>query len=361
METEQERPLEQPVTDDKPTDETPSSDGPSMEDTIRDEYRRLTSSENADTGDDTTAAAPARARSPDGKFAKATTDEASATAKVEDTPPMTAAAPPAATDDYPKTWRKEARGEWAGVSPAIKAEIKRREENFFEGIRQYQEPAAFGRAIGQEMLPHVEMMRQVGITPQQLTREMMSTWAALATGQPDQKRQVLLNIARQYGIDIAASSATSSTGEATTQAVSPDLSPVLQRVQSIEQIVRQQAAQAAQIASENATSEVARFASNAERKHFAAVQETMAQLIGSGQATTLDEAYDKAVWMVPDVREQLLAEQAQKRSQDDAAKAAAARKAASTNVARRGTTPTAPKRGSMEDTIRDEYRRLMSS
>ena len=59
METEQERPLEQPVTDDKPTDETPSSDGPSMEDTIRDEYRRLTSSENADTGDDTTAAAPA--------------------------------------------------------------------------------------------------------------------------------------------------------------------------------------------------------------------------------------------------------------------------------------------------------------
>lgn len=63
METEQERPLEQPVTDDKPTDETPSSDGPSMEDTIRDEYRRLTSSENADTGDDTTAAAPARARS----------------------------------------------------------------------------------------------------------------------------------------------------------------------------------------------------------------------------------------------------------------------------------------------------------
>lgn len=363
MELEQERPLE-PETDVVETPETDEAAEPkSMDDTIRDEYRRLTGKAEQTEGDELEPEQPqtqqGRARGPDGKFVKQADDPAQASPEQPDLAHQ--AQQPVeqqATPDYPKTWRKELQGEWGKLPPAVKAEIQRREENFFEGIKQYQEPAAFGRAIGQEMLPHVDIMRQVGVTPQQLTRDIMGTWSTLVRGSPDQKRGVLLQLAQQYGIDITAPAAPSSTGSAPAQAMSPDLNPVLQRVQSIEQMVRQQAEQAARAASEQAMTEVQRFASNPERKHFAAVQETMAQLVGSGQATTLEDAYDKAVWLVPEIRQQLLAEQDQKRQADEAVKAAAARKAASVNVARRGTTPVAPTKGTMEDTIREKYREL---
>lgn len=362
MDLEQERPLE-PATEEVET-ATPEVDAEpkQMEDTIREEYRRLTGKTDEVTEDEP-AVGETRSRGPDGKFV-ARPAEAAATDASPESPNLAQAAAPAdqqqPAPDYPKTWRKELQGEWGKLPPAVKAEIQRREENFFEGIKQYQEPAAFGRAIGQEMLPHVDVMRQVGVTPQQLTRDIMSSWSTLVKGNPDQKRQVLLNLAQQYGIDMAAPAAPSSTGSAPAQAVSPDLNPVLQRVQGIEQMVRQQAEQQARVVSEQAMTEVQRFASNPERKHFASVQDTMSQLIGSGQAATLDDAYDKAVWMVPEVRNQLLAEQEQKRKADDAGKAAAARKAASVNVARRGTTPVAPNKGTMEDTIREAYRGLMS-
>ncbi len=364
MDLEQERPLE-PATDEVEA-ATPEVDAEpkQMEDTIRDEYRRLTGKEQAtDDAAEQPAAGETRSRGPDGKFV-AKPAEAAATAASPESPNVAQAAAPTdqqqSAPDYPKTWRKELQGEWGKLPPAVKAEIQRREENFFEGIKQYQEPAAFGRAIGQEMLPHVDVMRQVGVTPQQLTRDIMSSWSTLVKGNPDQKRQVLLNLAQQYGIDMAAPAAPSSTGSAPAQAVSPDLSPVLQRVQGIEQMVRQQAEQQARVVSEQAMTEVQRFASNPERKHFPAVQDTMSQLIGSGQASTLDDAYDKAIWLVPEVRNQLLAEQDQKRRAEEASKAAAARKAADVNVARRGTTPVAANKGTMDDTIREAYRGLMN-
>lgn len=343
----------------------------SMEDTIRDEYRRLTAngaSQPDETDDSVTPSDTPetlkRNRGADGRFARssAAPDKVETAGETQAAPGQTEppATPASAASDYPNTWKKDFQSEWDKISPGIKSEIKRREQNFLEGIRQYQEPASFGKAIGQEMLPHVDVMRQMGVTPQQLTRDMMGAWSVLVTGTPDQKSQVILNLARQYGIDTSALAAPASTGSDAAQAVSPDLAPVLQRVQGIERLVRQQAEQASRAASEQAMSEVQQFASRADRKHFAAAQETMAQLIGSGQAATLDDAYDKAIWLVPEIREKLFAEQAEKRSQEDAARAAAARKAASVNVAKRGTPPAAPKQGTMEDTIREEYRRLMS-
>lgn len=286
----------------------------SMDDTIREEYRRLTANAAEGSDDETPDEKPARTRGPDGKFARQAASDAEQPA-ASDLSQATAAPEAAApVADYPNTWKKEFQSEWSKLAPSVKAEIKRREQNFLDGVRQYQEPAAFGRAIGQEMLPHVEVMRRVGVTPQQLTRDMMGVWTTLVGGTPAQKSQALLNMAQQYGIDIAAPNALTSTGSDAAPAISPDLAPVLQRVQGIEQLVRQQAAQAAHAASQQATNEVRQFASRADRQHFAAVQETMAQLIGSGQAETLDDAYDKAVWLVPEVREKLLAEQAEKRS-----------------------------------------------
>ena len=181
-------------------------------------------------------------------------------------------------------------------------------------------------------------------------------------GTPDRKGQVLLHLAQQYGIDISTLAAPRHREESQQQSAAnvPDLSPVLQRVASVEQQLVAQRQEVERQLSEQANQEVQRFASNPERKHFAAVQGVMAQLVASGQANTLDDAYDKAIWMVPDVRALVLSEQDAKRQADEAARAAAARKASATNVNRRGTPPVAQKAGSMDDTIRAKWRELQS-
>lgn len=343
-----------------------------MEDTARETYREIMArNAEPETSPEGEAEAPEptaqRARGPDGKFVKqdgipdapaATPEQTQAPAEQQQAQPAQAATNN--PDQYPRTWRKGLENDWKALPAAVRQEIAKREQDMDRGLAQYREPAAFGQAIGQEMLPHIDVMREIGVTPQRLTRDLMGAWVTLVKGSPDEKRNMLLQLAQGAGIDIAGSAPQATASQQPDTAVQPVLEPVLQRVQNIEQMVRQQAQEQARAASESAAAEVAAFRAKPEHKHFDAVQQTMAQLVSTGQATTLDDAYSKAIWMVPEVREQLLAEQAQKRAADEAAKAAAARKAAAVNVPRRGTAPVAPKTGSMEDTIRETLRRLNS-
>jgi hypothetical protein len=65
--------------------------------------------------------------------------------------------------------------------------------------------------------------------------------------------------------------------------------------------------------------------------------------------------------MVPEVRASLQAKQRADERKRAAEKAAAAKKAASINVQPRGTPPVAPKKGTMDDTLRDAFRKLKSN
>lgn len=341
---------------------------PTMEQTIRETYRELTGAKDA-AGDDAGEGEqkPARVRGPDGKFVKATPDAASAPEAAQDgteTPPEgegtdPAAAPPSPYDAYPNTWRKEMQAEWQKLPPQVREEIHRREQNFLDGIRQYREPAAFGQAVGNELLPHLDTFRALGTTPVAAVREMVGTWAALQRGSAQERANILASIAQNYGIDMAslANRDTAASGGAPAfnpenAALSQELQAVRQRLERFEQ--QQEAALAA-----DANSEIERF--QKDRPHFAEVRAEMAALLRSGAAETLADAYDKAVWSVPAVRDKLLAEREAQQRKRDAEQAAAARKAAAANVTRRGTPPVAPKAGTMEDTIRNTLRQMNAS
>lgn len=339
--------------------ETDAPEPQSMDDTIRDTYRKLTSDPKAEG--ETEEQTAQRARDEAGRFAKQQKAEAPPAAPTETAPAQPTQPTQASSHEaVPTSWKKGFEQEWGKLSPAMREEIHRREQNFLDGLKEYREPAAFGRAIGSEMLPHVNTMRQVGITPQQLTKEVMGYWSTLVRGSPEQKSQVLLQLAQQYGIDTAALAAPRHRDDSQQPSASnlPDLSPVLQRVATVEQRLEQQRQETQRQLLEQASSEVQRFASNPDRKYFPEVQQKMAELVASGQAATLDEAYDSAIWMVPAVRDKLLAERESKVAADRAAAAAAARKASAVNVPRRGTPPVAPKTGTMEDTIRATLRQL---
>jgi len=106
-------------------------------------------------------------------------------------------------------------------------------------------------------------------------------------------------------------------------ALTQHLAPVLQRFQTLEQQWAQQSqsAEAAQIAS--AQAEIAEFASKPENRYFENVKTEVAAFLQTGQAKTLSEAYDRAVWANPEIRAILQKQasvEAAKKASDEAAR-----------------------------------------
>jgi len=345
-----------------------------LEATIRETYQKLTAEpDNAEsdiaTGqppaaeqDATSGAQPSvsgdRARGPDGKFVSKGGDAGTATPVAAGSTQAPQASP---HDAYPSSWKKDHEAQWKALPEAVRAEVHRREQDFLNGIKEYKEPAAFGRALGQDLFPHLETFRRLNVTPQQVVREVMGTWSTLVNGTSDQKRQTLLQVAKNYGIDLPAGGVPSPQNGAQPPANGVDFSPVLQRVESLEQTLQAQRSEALRLEQERVDSEIASFGKDPKHEHFEAVRQEMGRLIQSGSADTLQTAYDKAVWALPETRAKLMAVEAENLRKRQAEEAAAARKAASANVTRRGTPPAVQKPGSMDDTIRAEYRRLTAA
>lgn len=87
----------------------------------------------------------------------------------------------------------------------------------------------------------------------------------------------------------------------------------------------------------------------------------MAALLQAGQATTLEDAYEQAVYANPTTRAAMLQQQLQAARDEAAKKAQAARETASINVPRRPSMPVSQPIGTMDETIRATLRRLQNA
>lgn len=261
-----------------------------------------------------------RPRHPDGKFAPKQAEPAAAPAPVEPKPVVQG-------PKAPSTWRKEVSAKWDALDPDIKAEVIRREMNIHEGLAQYRGLAEHGRAIEQAAAPYKEHLTRLGATPVQLVSELLPAAMALTLGSPEQKVQALLNACRNAGIDPATLAS-----HAQPQA-DPHVAALQGQIGSMQQMLAQQRAEAerqrmyaAQAEEQQLLQQVEQF--KARAPHFDAVRQQMAQLLNSGAASTLEEAYSMAVYADDALRSQAFTAPAV----PAAAQAAAAAKAKAVSV-----------------------------
>lgn len=346
----------------------------SMDDTIRETFRKLNPEAKAEIAPEDPNKpvvekkfTAERARDPaTGKFIetpeeKAAADKAAAAAKPAETPvvgdPRHAKAP--------TSWKGPAQAEWDKMSPAARAEVHRREEDFHKGIQLYKGKADTFDILHAEIQPYEAMIRAANTNPQAVIRDFFNTAYQLKTGTPESKIDTLLNIADSYGVDLSLLPVVQEKRAAGQPIIAPEMSKLQQEFNQLKGTLEQQQAQQKQrleaeerAAFETVQAELAQFA--AKNPHYEAVKLVMASLIESGQAKDPQDAYDKATWAVPEVRAKLVAEQEAATRKQAAEKAAAARKASATNVVTRGTPPAAaaPTTGTMEDTIRATLRKL---
>jgi len=293
-------------------------DDESIESTVRDEAGRFAKKDKAEA-DEPVPEPVAKEGDPSATEAPAPTDPVALSA-----------------EKAPQSWTPAAREKWASIDPDIRNEIIRREEASANGVRQMQERFAPMQRFIEQMQPVAQEAQAVGQSPDQYIYSLAQSERTLRGAELPAKFNEILRIADQYGIPLR-EIINKSVGDEVIKAPQQGQaqSEVQQELQAMRQWREQQQYEQVERDRADITHRLAEFSK--DKEFLEDVRLTMADLIERGLANTVPEAYDKACWMVPEVRQVMLSRQGQQRVADSVAerqgKAAGASLKASGKVA----------------------------
>jgi hypothetical protein len=248
-----------------------------------------------------------------GRFATKTPDAAQQ-AQVATQPPVQAVAPDPAVvaapvGKAPPGWSPEAKASFETLPPHVQAAVAKREQEVAAGFRVLQDYKGL-----EEFTP---MVRQAGTSHADVMRRAVSWERSLQTNPIN----TVLEAARLGGVNIIELAQHLASGQI----------PQQQRQQQQPQVQPQDIQREVQRALHQKETErqLSEFFADPAHSHAndEAVSNHMAALIKAGMATSLKEAYEMATWARPDIRAQLINQQAP-------AVADPAKKAAAVNQAR---------------------------
>lgn len=259
----------------------------------------------------------------------------------------------------PKSWPKEMHEHWGKVDPKVQEYWETRESQMLNGLDQYKGDAQYGKTLREVMTPFEHLLRQHRLEPHQAVQSLMVAHQRLTDGPLEQRRAAYDELGRNLGL-------TAPIGNGTATTAQPSLDPAIQALQTEFQGLKQSLTAREQAdyhaAQQRVTQEVEAFAADAKaHPYFQEVSADITALLKGGVATSLQDAYERAVRMNPVTyaKEVTAAQQAEvtKQKENDRLNALKAKTAASTNVKNRDTkrAPTEPV-GTMEDTIRETMR-----
>ena len=247
---------------------------------------------------------------------------------------------PDPTDVPPSSWKREIAEKWNDLPKEVKDEIQRRETDYHKGIEQYKQYAGIGRDIERVISPHMETIQKLGVHPIEAIGTLLNADHKLRHGSPEQKAQYFGQLAQEYGIDLKQVQPPAPVDPAVLE-----LRQQNQKLQRFQQSVMEQQNQ-------QAMSEIEKFKANPENVHFESVKDDMALLLQSGKAESLQDAYDKAVWMRPDIRKSLV-EQQRTEAEKKLASRARNQRAQSAAVGIKGSSPSKGNSLSPDASLRD--------
>ena len=226
--------------------------------------------------------------------------------------------------DAPVSWSAEQKAKWATLPPDTREYIAQRDRESHDAIsRAGQQIKAF-EPIGKVIEQFAHVFQSNGLPPHEGIARMLAVNEMLESN----PRAAIAEIARAYGVNLS--------GE-TEQAANPESARVAELEAQIAKISSHLTAQQRQqVNAEQATlaREIADFAK--DKPHFESVRKVMAGLMSSGAAETMQDAYDKAIYADPTIRQSLQVEaqtaKEEQRKADEAKRVQAAKKAAGVNV-----------------------------
>ncbi|TBE53727.1 hypothetical protein [Rhizobium leguminosarum] len=249
----------------------------------------------------------------------------------------------------PPGWSAEAKAQFGSLPGEVQAAIAKREQevdNGFRVLQDYKGLEEFTPLIRQAGMTHADVMRRAIDWEKALIHDPVNT---------------VVHVARMAGVNLHA-------------LVNGQMGEVLQR--NAQQAGPQQGAPQPRSINVEATVEhvlrkrdtetqVDAFLSDPANAHADDVLDDMIALINAGRASSLQDAYDAACWMRPDIRQQLISQTAQAPVREQQAqRAAAADQARRASRSISGSSAPGPTRDAVRGqptSIRDSLRDAMRS
>lgn len=252
-----------------------------------------------------TAVADSRARDEAGRFAKQEQSRQDAAKE---------AAPNAVAIERPSTWKKDYWEHFDKLAPEVRQYILQRENEYKTGVSTYKGEADAAKKLKEAIEPFMPELQRHNIDPTQWIRNLGNAHQTLAMGSPQAKLQAFQRLAQDYGVPLQYLVPNQ---QGQVQQVDPNIQYLTQNLQGLQQQWQQFQSQQQALEQAQIQQTIEEFRQDAaQHPHFEAVRESMAALLQSGMAQNLQEAYDKAIWMSPDIRQNVLTAQ----QQADAAK-----------------------------------------
>ncbi len=304
---------------------------------------------------------------PGAKAAEAPATDPAADASAPTAEPAAPETPAVPAVEPPQHWAAQDRELFGKLPPeGQKFLLDRHKAMEGDYTRRMQEIAPLRKA-SEQWQPYLQ---QIGATPDQAFQALIGAEYTLRNGTPEQKQQALQKLAADYQIPLGQTAQPPATDEY----VDPQVAALNQKLAQLEawKTSREQAEQQYQRQQQERQqselqSTITTFATETTdagtpaHPHFEAVKETMAALIGSGQAPDLKTAYDMAVWARPDLRQQLLTAQQEAAVKKAAEEAKAKAQKANTAAASISGRPVGAVAAAPAKSVREELERAWSS
>ena len=265
-------------------------------------------------------------------------DAAEEAQPVVDVAPAVSAAPtepapePPVWDRPPASWKKDYHEVWQTADPKLKEYAWQREEEMKKGVEPLLSKAQFADQIQQAIEPYQNNLKTLGIAPPQAIQALMNADNVLRHGTPQQKAQMFSTLSQQYGVNLGEIS------NLQQQPVDPTVSMLQNELYSVRNEVMSWKQQQEAAQNQALLGEINTFAEKAQ--FFEDARPTMIQLLNSGMAQNLEEAYNKALRLDESLSgkvQQSTQAQAEAAKRESANKAAKAARAAAVSV--RSSTP----------------------
>jgi len=204
--------------------------------------------------------------------------------KTQEQPNLEPPAEPPVWERPPASWKKDYHEAWTTADPKLKEYAWQREEEMKAGVQPLLSKAQFADQMQQAIEPYMQNIRGLGIEAPQAVKALMEADNVLRHGSPQQKQAYFAQLAQQYGINM---------GETQFQPTDPNFYAIQNELAQVRGEVLNWKQQQENAQNEVLLNEINQFQAKAE--YFEEARPTMIQLLNSGVAKDLDDAYQKAI------------------------------------------------------------------
>lgn len=236
------------------------------------------------------------------------TEDAAASTPTEASPPPTSAPDAAPTQQMtpaqaeawrslPKAWKKEMESHWGKLPPEVMQYAHEREKQALDGIMQYKQGVDKWNST---MEPFKQWFDHYKIDPHDAFKRLASSHIVLKYGKPEDRRKWAQQLVQDYGLaEVLGGQAGQPNGQSPAPQDNEQLRQFQQELEHVKDTLYQ-----AQL-KENIAA-VNKFFSDPANEYAADLQEDILRIFEQGSASTLQEAYEKAMWLNPTVRQKLM-------------------------------------------------------